>query len=333
SQEMLKVVEDSAKRGAEMIKQILGFTRGSGGERYPVQISSLLQEVIDVVQQTFPKSISIQSRIADSSHKLVFADPTYLHQVLMNLCVNARDAMPDGGVLSLLLESCFVDQTVAQVNLDARVGNYLVVTVADTGTGIPLNVRDRIFDPFFTTKAPGQGTGLGLSTVLGIVKNYGGFVQVLSEVGQGTQVKVYLPEIEGRLTYSRSAKAQKGGDGQGELVLVVDDDIAVQRSTQSLLENHGYTVLSANTGIDAIALYDQHQAEISVVILDIMMPNMSGFVLIQRLRAINPTVKIIAMSGLPTNQEPALAAGATNFLSKPFALNTLLETLHALLID
>lgn len=331
SQEMLKVVEDSAKRGAEMIKQILSFTRGTGGERHPVQMSSLLQEVIDVVQQTFPKSISIQQRISDPSHKLVFADPTYLHQVLMNLCVNARDAMPDGGVLSLSLESCFVDQTVAQVNLDARVGYYLVVTVADTGTGIPLNVRDRIFDPFFTTKAPGQGTGLGLSTVLGIVKNYGGFVQVLSEVGQGTQVKVYLPEIQGSLPYSSPAEAQKDGNGQGELVLVVDDDIAVQRSTQSLLENHCYTVISANNGRDAIALYEQHQAEISVVILDIMMPKMSGFTLIQHLKAINPMVKIIAMSGLPANQEPALAAGATRFLSKPFALNTLLETLHTLI--
>lgn len=329
SQEMLQVLEDSAKHGANMIKQILTFTRGTEGERRPVQVALLMQEVIKVVQQTFPKSIVIRENIADHSPSLVSADSTYLQQVLMNLCVNARDAMADGGILSLSLEHRFLDQAFAQTMLDAQVGNYVVITIADTGTGIPLEVRDRIFDPFFTTKAPGQGSGLGLATVLGIVKNYGGFLQVFSEVESGTEMKVYLPAIEA--TLPNANQPENPFNGCGEMVLIVDDDVAVQLSTQSLLESYHYTVLATNDGVEAIALYAQHQDEIRLVILDVMMPNMSGISLIQRLKAVNPIVKIIAMSGLPMNREPALAAGANAFLPKPYTLENLLENLQALL--
>jgi hypothetical protein len=325
SQRMLKILEDSAKRGANMIEQILTFARGTGGERHPVQVTAILQEVIDVMQQTFPKSIDIHQNIAKQSIWLVSADSTYLHQVFMNLCVNGRDAMPDGGTLSFTVENYFVDPAFAQANLDAQVGNYAVVTIADTGTGIPLEVRDRIFDPFFTTKPPGQGTGLGLATALGIVKNYGGFLQVFSEVGQGTQVKVYLPAIEG--TSTDSTRSEEQPSRKGEMVLLVDDDIAVLHSIQSLLEIQDYIVIPANDGMAAIELYAQRQTEIKLAILDIMMPKMSGITLIHKLKEINPTVKIIAMSGLPTNREPALAAGASAFLSKPYTLKKLLESL------
>jgi two-component system, cell cycle sensor histidine kinase and response regulator CckA len=331
SQEMLTVLEDSAKRGANMVKQILTFTRGTGGERSPVQAASVLKEVINVVLQTFPKTIAIREHIPDEAPWLVSADSTYLHQMVMNLCVNARDAMPHGGTLSLSVDYCFVDHAFAQTNLDAQVGNYVVVTVADTGTGIPLDVRDRIFDPFFTTKAPGQGTGLGLATVLGIVKNYDGFLQVFSEVGQGTQMKVYLPTIAGLSTHSDQPQALS--DGKGELVLIVDDDVAVQCSTQALLKSHHYTVLLAHDGIEAIELYTQHQQDIKLVILDITMPTMSGISLIQRLKAINSTVNIIAISGLPANREPALDAGANTFLSKPYTLENLLWSVRALIIE
>lgn len=329
SQEMLEVLEETAKRGARMIKQILTFARGTNGEYSPTQIAPLVQEVINVVQQTFPKSIAIQQTIPESDPWFVLADSTYLHQVLMNLCVNARDAMPDGGTLSLSVAQCFVDQNLAQAELDAKVGNYIVVTVADTGTGIPLEVRDRIFDPFFTTKAPGQGTGLGLATVLGIVRNYGGFLQVFSEVDRGTQVNMYLPILVGVPTSSSQSQALL--DGKGELILVVDDDVAVQLSTRSLLETHHYTVLSTNDGIEAIALYAQHQAAIKLVIVDIMMPKMNGISLIQRLKAMNLVVPIIAMSGLPANREAALAAGASIFVSKPYTLNELLNHLRSLI--
>jgi two-component system cell cycle sensor histidine kinase/response regulator CckA len=338
SQEMLKVLEESAQRGANMIKQILTFTRGTSGEQVPVPIAPLLQEVMNVIQQTFPKSIEIQQNFSvnlngsentDLPLWCVSADSTYLHQVFMNLCVNARDAMPEGGTLSLSVEHCFVDQAFAQTHLDAQVGDYVVVTVADTGTGIPLDVRDRIFDPFFTTKPPGQGTGLGLSTVLGIVKNYDGFLQVISEVECGTQVKVYLPAIEEILAHSNHSGKQF--DGNGNLVLLVDDDDAVQCITQTLLEEHHCTVLATNDGTEAIELYAQHQDEVRVIILDIMMPNMSGIELIQRLKKINPKVKIIAISGLPANRESALTAGANAFLSKPYTMENLLENLNMLI--
>lgn len=331
SEEMLQILEESAKRGASMIKQILTFTRGTDGERSPVEVAPLLQEVLNIVQQTFPQSIDIRQNIPDQSLGLVSADATYLHQVFMNLCVNARDAMPNGGILSFSIEHCFVDQAFAQTNLDAQIGNYMVVTIADTGTGILLEVRDRIFDPFFTTKPPGQGTGLGLSTVLGIVKNYGGFLQVFSEVGCGTQVKVYLPVIEG--TSTSYSQPQRRFDGNGKIVLIVDDDVAVQLSTQLLLESHNCKVLLTNDGMKAIELYAQHQDEIRLVILDIRMPNMSGISLTQKLKEMNPMVKIIALSGLPANREPALAAGANAFLPKPYTLDDLLENLHALITE
>jgi signal transduction histidine kinase len=325
SQQMLKILEDSAKRGAHMIEQILTFARGTGGEGNPVQIVTLLREAIDVVRQTFPKSIDIHQNIPPQLLWAVSADPTYLHQVLMNLCVNARDAMPNGGILSFSLEHYFVDRDFAQANLDAQIGNYVVITIGDTGTGIPLEVRDRIFDPFFTTKPLGQGTGLGLATVLGIVKNYGGFLQVGSEVGKGTQVKVYLPAIAG--TSTNFIQTEEQFSSRGELVLLVDDDIAVLHSTRSFLEIQDYTVISASDGMEAIKLYTQHQADIKLAILDIMMPKISGISLIPKLREINPTIKIIAMSGLAANREPALAAGANAFLTKPYNLKDLLKNL------
>jgi PAS domain S-box-containing protein len=193
--EMLEVLEASAKRGTDLVKQILTFARGTIGERKPVQVASLLQEIINIIQQSFPKTIAICHTLPNPTLWQVSADPTQVHQVLMNLCVNARDAMPNGGVLTLAAENFEVDERFAQTNLDACIGRYVVLTVVDTGNGISPEVRDRIFEPLFTTKAPGQGTGLGLATVLGIIKNYGGFLQVFSEVGRGTQMKAYLPAI------------------------------------------------------------------------------------------------------------------------------------------
>jgi PAS domain S-box-containing protein len=192
---MLKLLNDAAKRGANLVKQILTFARGNDEERSPLELIPLLQETIEVIQQTFPTSIEIRLEIPDRLPWTVIANPTYLHQVVMNLCVNARDAMPDGGILSLGLERCAVDSACAQTHYPAQAGDYVAIAVADTGIGIPPEIRDRIFDPFFTTKPLGEGTGLGLATVLGIVKNYGGFLEVMSEVGRGTTIKVYLPAI------------------------------------------------------------------------------------------------------------------------------------------
>lgn len=327
-QEMLQVLEESAKRGASMVKQILTFARGGEGKRIPLQVASLLQNVVKVIQQTFPKSITICEAIPEQPLEFVSADPTYLHQVLMNLCVNARDAMPEGGVLTLSAQNYYVDELFAQANLDAQVGNYVVITVTDTGIGIPPEVRERIFEPFFTTKELDRGTGLGLSTVLGIVKSYRGFLQLFSEIGQGSQFKVYLPTTE-----ELSSDIQQKENlltGNGERVLIVDDDLAVRQANQSLLASHHYTTLLASDGIEAIALYAKHQADIDVVLMDVMMPNMDGIATIRALQKMNPDVKIIAVSGLPANQGSVLAAGATAFLAKPYTLEELLKQLYAL---
>ncbi|MBD2579342.1 PAS domain S-box protein [Oscillatoria sp. FACHB-1406] len=329
SLEMLKVLEESAKRGAKTLEQILTFTRGRGEERGPVSIAPVLQEVVNLIQPMLPKSISIRQTILNPMLWWVSANSTHLQQVFMNLCVNARDAMPDGGILSLSIEHESVDLAFTQTNLEARLGDYVVVTVADTGTGIPPEVRDRIFEPFFTTKPLGQGTGLGLAMVLGMVKNYGGFVQVNSEMGRGTEVKVYLPALESNATPTRERQNQL--DGGGKIIAVVDDDLAVLESTRSLLECCNYRVLSASSGAEAIALFERHPSEISAVIVDMTMPVMSGIVVIQRLKEIAPTVKIIAMSGLSANYTPALAVGANFFVSKPYHPDKLLERLQVLL--
>jgi two-component system, cell cycle sensor histidine kinase and response regulator CckA len=325
SMDMLKIIENSAKRGANMVKQILTFSRGTDEDRTTLQVANLLREAIDMIQETFPPSITIHANIPDRSLWLVAADPTQLHQILMNLCVNARDAMPDGGTMTISAANFSVDRLFAQMSLNARVGNYVLITIADTGIGIPPAVRDRIFEPFFTTKEHGKGTGLGLATVMGIVKSYGGFIQVASEPGQGSQFKVYLPAAEGMVT-----KIEPGTElfqGHGELVLIVEDDLTVQSANQSIVESYNYRTLVANDGIEAIALYAQHQQEIAAVLMDMMMPNLDGITAIHTLITMNPQVKIVAMSGVPSNQSAALAAGAKIFLAKPYTLADLIRSL------
>ena len=333
TQDRLKLVEESAKRGVAMVQSILTFARKSVGASVTVELEELLQEVVQIIQQSFPKTIEIRQDwpVANSSKPAlgkVLADPTHLHQVLMNLLINARDAMPNGGILTIAAKNDCVDAALARQNLDAQVGNYVVISITDTGTGMEPQVQARIFEPFFTTKAIGQGTGLGLATTLGLVKQHGGFLQVFSEVGQGTEIKVYLPIATGTAAIKPSQQENQPAEwqnGQGKLVMVVDDDPTVQSTTQTLLESHHYTTLIAHDGIEAIVAYAQHQDDIQLVILDVMMPNMGGIPLIQKLKRMNPMVKIIAISGLSSNEESVLAAGANAFLAKPYDLATLLQ--------
>jgi signal transduction histidine kinase len=196
TQHLLEILEANAKRGSDLVKQILAFARGSQGERTTLQIGHLLAEVTKIAQQTFPKSIQIQTQVTTTGLWCVRADATQLHQVIMNLCVNARDAMPAGGRLTIAAENSVIDATIARRYVDAQVGAYVKMTIADTGTGIAPDIFDKIFDPFFTTKAQGQGTGLGLSTVRTIIKNHGGFLDVRTQVGRSTSFNVYLPAIE-----------------------------------------------------------------------------------------------------------------------------------------
>jgi CheY-like chemotaxis protein len=249
----------------------------------------------------------------------------------MNLCVNARDAMPYGGTLKLSGENLFIDQNYARMNLDAKVGSYIVITVADTGTGIPTEILDRIFEPFFTTKEVGIGTGLGLSTVIGIVKSHGGFVNVYTEVGRGTEFKVYLPVVEAMETLE--AHEIELPPGQGELILVVDDEAAIRDITKTSLETYNYKALTASDGIEAVALYAEYREKISVVLTDMMMPEMDGPTTIRTLQKINPHVLIIGVSGLDSSDKLAAArgAGVKTFLSKPYTAKELLKTINGVL--
>jgi two-component system, cell cycle sensor histidine kinase and response regulator CckA len=332
-QNLLDILEDSARRGADLVKQILVFARGSEGKRLPLQISHLLSEVLQMVQQTFPKTIAIQLHLPADDLWSVSADSTQLHQVLMNLAVNARDAMPNGGLLTLSAKNILLDETFARMNLGAKAGAYVVITVADTGNGIAPELLERIFDPFFTTKEVGKGTGLGLSTTLGIIKNHDGFVKVHSAVDQGSQFKVYLPTL--RETLAQPAASPRLLGGNSELILIVEDEPAIQQVTKASLEDCNYRTLTASDGIEAIALYTKHHQEISLVLMDIMMPSLDGVSAIRALMDINPKVSVIAMSGLVTNRQvtEVLGNNVKAFLSKPYTMQELLNTLHEVMDD
>jgi PAS domain S-box-containing protein len=329
-QHLLEILEDSARRGADLVKQVLSFARGVEGKRMTLQPKHLIKEVVKIVKQTFPKSIEVFMDVPKDLWT-VCGDSTQLHQVLMNLCVNARDAMPCGGCLTISAENLAVDENYPRMHLEAKVGPYTVITVTDTGVGIAPEILERIFEPFFTTKELGKGTGLGLSTAIGIVKSHGGFVNVYSEVGRGTSFKVYLPavqETEVQLTQELEPLI-----GKGELILVVDDEPGIQEITKTSLEAYNYKTLIAGDGIEAIALYTQNRHQISAVLMDMMLPSLDGITAIRTLQKIDPKVKIIATSGLMSSSKLAEAsdAGAKVFLAKPYTVKQLLLTLQKLL--
>jgi PAS domain S-box-containing protein len=328
SQQMFKTIEANAKRGAALVKQVLHFTRGVEGKRTIVQVNHLFSEIKQIVEETFPKSIELSTNIKPDLWAVI-GDATNLHQVIMNLVVNARDAMPNGGTLSISAANIFIDQQYARMNLDACVGPYIAITVADTGIGMPAEILDRIFEPFFTTKDIGKGTGLGLSTVRGIIKGFGGFVNVSSQVSKGTEFKVFLPAVEAAVPpLSEDLELLKGN---GELVLVVDDEPKILETTKISLETYNYRVMTARDGIEAIALYAQYQDDISIVLMDMMMPSMDGVTTTRTLQKINPLVKIITVSGLAASEKLTGNTAVKAFIAKPYTTKELLQTLHSVL--
>jgi CheY-like chemotaxis protein len=252
----------------------------------------------------------------------------------MNLCVNARDAMPQGGKLTIAAEHKVLDETYARMHPDARPGRYVVLRVIDTGMGIAPEILDRIFDPFFTTKEIGKGTGLGLATVLGIVKSHGGFLAVTSEVAKGTQFSVYLPAAETGAPGAQEEKQRPARCGHGELILVVDDEAPIRAVMTAVLEAHGYRVQAVQEGAEALGFYAQHREEVQLIITDMMMPGMDGAATIRALRQINPTVRVLATSGMAGRPSPASltqAAGAQGFLAKPYTSEELVTAVREVL--
>ena len=329
TQKILEIIKTSAQRGADIVRQILNFARGMEGKHGEVQLKHVIREIEGIVRETFARSIVLKSEIPRDLWT-VTGDATQLHQVLMNLCVNARDAMPDGGWLSLSASNVQLDEAYAQMNIEAKPIRYVVLKVEDTGTGMSPGVLEKIFDPFFTTKEVGKGTGLGLSTTRSIVKSHGGFINVYSEPGKGTSFKVYLPAVEQGPTASVESIQEGIPMGEGELILIVEDEISLRDITRQILESYGYQVVTAVDGAEALALYIERKNEIRLVITDMMMPYMDGPATIRAIRKINPTARIIATSGLMVSEyaKEAKDLGAQEFLAKPYTAETLLQTMR-----
>ncbi|MFT3830492.1 MAG: PAS domain S-box protein [Opitutaceae bacterium] len=325
--EILDAVEISANRGAAIIRQLLTFSRGgTPGERAPVQLRLIVRDMTAIIRETFPKNILTRTDI-HSDPWLVDADATQLHQVLMNLCVNSRDAMAGGGTLTIALENVELDDDAVAGHPGAAPGPHVLLGVFDTGHGIAPEHLDKVFDPFFTTKEVGKGTGLGLATVLGIVRGHRGFVAVRSRPGTGTQVRIYLPALAGEAAPPAAPAGELPPRGRGELILVVDDEENVRRITRSILERHGYRVIIAADGAEALARFQQHRTVIQLVLTDLLMPFMDGATLIRAIHEVDVSARILAVSGHAAADDPLrVGPDVVGFLPKPYLRPALLAS-------
>lgn len=329
---LLETIEASAHRGAGVIRQLLTFSRGGAGEIVPVHLPALVLDMRALIRETFPRNIVVQTQVPAGSF-VVQGDSTQLHQVLMNLCVNARDAMPEGGTLTLALERTTVGAAGGRESPPLPPGEFITVRIQDTGTGIAAADLEHIFDPFFTTKQVGHGSGLGLSTVLGIVKSHGGCIQVESTAGQGATFRVHLPASPMPAEPAPAPAAPPAPVGQGECVLVVDDEPSVRRMIRQTLELTGHRVREAEDGADALVQYQHYRDDIRVILTDVMMPVQDGIALVRDLRARDVRIPVIAMTGVgdTAKSDELRRLGVDHFLAKPFSTADLLATVRRLL--
>ena len=330
---ILNTIHLSCRRGYDLVKQILSFAQGVEGMRMAVELRRLVEDLKGIIGETFPRNIAIVTQVSRELWP-IDGDPSQLQQVLLNLAVNARDAMPHGGTLTVAAANITLDALYAGTCQQASAGRHVLLQVSDTGTGIPAEIRERIFEPFFTTKEVGKGTGLGLSTAHTIVKSHGGFVNVDSAIGVGTTFKIFLPAGPAlQLTATRPPFQSNLLRGRDELVLVVDDESAIRHITQQALEAFGYRVITAKDGAEAVVLYAQQTRQIAVVLTDMTMPIMDGATTIQVLKRINPSVRIIAVSGREVTDSVArlTKAGVHDFLAKPYDAKTLVRLVREVL--
>lgn len=328
---ILESIGNSSKRGAELINQVLSFARGMEGHRVEVQLRHLIAEMEKIARETFPKNIQLHSSLQKDLWILI-ADPTQIHQIILNLCVNARDAMPNGGSIIIRAQNVILDESFTRLHLKANTGPYVKIEVEDTGEGIKPDYIEQIFDPFFTTKDVGKGTGLGLSTTLTITESHGGFIEVYSDLGQGSRFNVYLPAQQNSADSPSQEEIRQLPVGNGETVLLIDDEASVRLIASQTLENFGYKVITASNGAEAISIYATRHSEIDVVITDMMMPTMDGPATVKALRHFNPDVKIIGASGLTANSKIAnTIEGLDHFILKPYSAEIVLTTLKKVL--
>ncbi len=328
--DLIAMMAQGAQRAADTVKQLVLFSRGAEGQRGPVQLRHLIKEMAGIMRETFPREITIAEQ-PEPDLWPVTADATQLHQVLMNLCVNARDALPNGGTLTITAVNLQLGAHELRIHPDARPGRYTVLTVADTGEGISPKIINRIFDPFFTTKEVGRGSGLGLSTVIGIMRSHGGFITVSSEPGRGSVFSGYLPAADEVPLSPLGQTPASAPLGRGELILIVDDEIAIRETTREILKEHHYRVLCAKDGRAALDVFLKERDEIRLVVTDVMMPVMNGIALVRALRVLDPDVKVIAMSGLDDDgkREELAALGVAEIIMKPFKRAQFLEAVRS----
>jgi len=327
---LIETLRSNVDRGADIVRQVLTFARGVETEYSTLHMKELIEEITSITQHTFPKTIEIIAEIADDL-QTIKGNATQLHQVLLNLCVNARDAMSEGGRLSVKAENFTLSEEYAYKFHDAKPGQYVKISVIDNGTGMPPHILERIFEPFFTTKETGEGTGLGLSVMHSIVKSHGGFINVQSEVGKGSNFMIYLPVGITVTTQQKADKIEEIPRGNNELVLIIDDEESMRILSKEILENYHYRAITAKDGREALTIYAELQSEIKVIMTDMMMPEMDGPATIQAIRAINQEVPIIAMSGLATDEQNLLGDMGENIqasIAKPFSAGTLLRTIN-----
>ena len=330
---LVNTIESGANLGAEMLRQLLVFSKGSYVEPQLVESRAIVAEIEGLIQSTFPDSIEVKISVAEDLSS-VLGDPTQIHQILLNLCVNARDAMPAGGVLSILAENVEIDSSYASALSGAVPGSYVMWRISDSGVGIPPEILDHIFEPFFTTKSLGKGTGLGLSIVTGIVKSHHGFINAYSTPMKGSTFAVYIPAYVSQAESSWVPPVTPSlFRGKGEMILVVDDSAGMRETTSSVLDSVNLHVITANDGMDALSIVKKHGHRLSAIITDMHMPNMDGLAFVGELRALLPNVGIIVISGNLDEEEARVFSdlGVQTFLDKPFTQNKLVSALSRVL--
>ncbi|MFC1514089.1 response regulator [candidate division KSB1 bacterium] len=313
-----EVIFNNAERAAHLTKQLLGFARGGKYNPKPVNINELIIETINVSEKIFEKNIKVEYGF-DDNIRTIEADKHQIEQVLTNLIINAKDAMPNGGILHFVTENVFINEEYSKIYPEIIPNNYIKLSITDTGIGIAKELIDNIFEPFFTTKGEGEGTGLGLATVYGIVKNHGGYIKVYSELNEGTCFSLFFPVSEKNIEKKEADIPLIKGDAK---ILVVDDEDFVRDLTVRMLKQLGYSVITAKNGIEAVKIYKDESESIDLVILDMIMPEMSGKETYAALKKIDPDIKVILSSGFSRHDKAAeiINEGGLGFIQKPFRI-------------